>query len=83
MRHHNFCRVYEAGITEDGRPFVAMEYVKGQSLDLVSLNYRLSIPEIISIIIQIAEALDVLHSQGWLHLGDQTRRFDDDIRAER
>ncbi|HKQ80034.1 MAG TPA: protein kinase [Blastocatellia bacterium] len=68
MRHHNFCRVYEAGITDDGRPFVATEYVKGQSLDLVSLNYSLSIPEIILIIIQTAEALEVLHSQGWIHL---------------
>src|SRR5262245_1590918 len=68
MRHQHFCRVYEAGITEDGRPFVAMEYVKGKSLDLISLNYGLSIPEIASIIIQIAEALEELHAQGWLHL---------------
>ena len=35
MRDHNFCRVYEAGITEDGRPFVAMEYVKVFSLGAV------------------------------------------------
>ena len=68
MRHLNFCRVYEAEITEDGRPFVAMEYVKGQSLDIISLNYRLAISEVISIVIQIADALDVLHKQGWLHL---------------
>ncbi len=68
LRHDNFCQVYEAGITEDGRPFVAMEYVKGQSLDVVSLNYRLSIPEISSIIIQIAEAFDELHGDGRLHL---------------
>ncbi|MGH9844049.1 MAG: protein kinase domain-containing protein [Blastocatellia bacterium] len=68
LRHHNFCQVYEAGGAEDGRPFVAMEYVKGQSLDLAGLSYRLSIPEITSIIIQIAEALDSLHTQGWVHL---------------
>ncbi len=68
MRHHNFCRVFEAGITEDGRPFVSMEYVRGQSLDLVSLNSRPAIPEIGAIIIQIADTLDVLHKQGWLHL---------------
>ncbi len=68
LRHHNFCQVYEAGGAEDGRPFVAMEYVKGQSLDLAGLSYHLSIPEITSIIIQIAEALDSLHTQGWVHL---------------
>jgi len=68
LRHPNFCQVYEAGVTEDGRPFVAMEYVKGQSLDLVGLNYNLSVPEITSIIIQIAEALDGLHTRGWFHL---------------
>jgi len=68
LRHPNFCQVYEAGVAEDGRPFVAMEYVKGQSLDLAGLNYNLSVPEITSIIIQIAEALDGLHTQGWVHL---------------
>jgi len=68
LSHHNFCQVYEAGIAEDGRPFVAMEYVKGQSLDLVSLNYRLPVAEITPIIIQIAEAFDGPHAQGWVHL---------------
>lgn len=69
LRHHNFCLVHGAGVSEEGRPFVAMEYLQGQSLDLVSLNHRLSIPEIISIIAQVAEALDALHERGWLHLG--------------
>lgn len=69
LRHHNFCLVYEAGVSEEGRPFVAMEYLQGQSLDLVSLNHRLSIPEITSIIAQVAEALNPLHEAGWLHLG--------------
>ena len=32
-RHHNLCEFYEAGVTEDGRLFVASEYVKGKSLD--------------------------------------------------
>ncbi len=75
MRHQNFCRVYGAGITEGGRPYVAMEYIQGQSLDLVCLNYRLSIPQITSIIIQIAEALDGAHARGWFHLAIKPADF--------
>jgi serine/threonine protein kinase/Tol biopolymer transport system component len=68
LRRPRLCQVYEAGISDDGRPYVAMEYVKGQSLDLASLNQRLSIPEIISIVLNVAEALETLHTQGWTHL---------------
>ncbi len=68
LRHSNFCRTYEGGIAEDGRPFVAMEYVKGQSFDLIGFGPQLPVPQIVSLVIQIAEALDGMHARGWLHL---------------
>jgi len=68
LRHPNFCRTYEGGITEEGRPFVAMEYVKGQSFDLIGFGPQLPVPQIVSLVIQIAEALDGVHARGWFHL---------------
>ncbi len=68
LRHPNFCRVYEGGIAEDGRPFIAMEYAKGRSLDLMRFGPRQPVARIVSLVIQIAEALDELHARGWFHL---------------
>ncbi len=68
LQHPNFCRTYEGGIAEDGRPFVAMEYVKGQSFDLIGFGPQLPVPQIVSLVIQIAEAFDGVHARGWFHL---------------
>lgn len=68
LRHRQICLVHEAGMTEDGRPFIAMEYIKGQSLDWFGFGHQLSFFEIIEIARQIAEGLDAAHRQGVLHL---------------
>jgi serine/threonine protein kinase/Tol biopolymer transport system component len=68
IRHRHICEIYEGGVTENGRPFIAMEYVKGQSFDLLGSGHQLTVDEIITIVIQIAEALEAAHSKGWLHL---------------
>jgi serine/threonine protein kinase len=68
LRHPNFCTVYESGVTDAGRPFVAMEYFYGHSFDLFGFGVQLSIPQIVFLIVQIAEALDSVHARGWHHL---------------
>jgi serine/threonine-protein kinase len=68
VRHPNFCAVYESGITDSGRPFVAMEYFYGHSFDLLGFGSQLPISQIVSLVVQIAEALDSVHSRGWFHL---------------
>ena len=35
LNHPNVCIVYDVGETDDGRPFIAMEYIAGGSLDAV------------------------------------------------
>ncbi len=68
LRHRNICEIYAGGVTDDGRPFIAMEYIKGQSLDSLGYGHQMSVDVIVSVIIQIADALEAAHSQGWLHL---------------
>ena len=67
LSHPNICVIHDVGETEDGRPFLAMEYVEGQTLDVVMQQRRLKIREVLSIGIQVAEALQAAHAHGVVH----------------
>jgi TolB-like protein/Flp pilus assembly protein TadD len=67
LNHPNICVIHEVGETEDGRPFLAMEYIEGQTLDVVLQQRRLKIREVISIGIQVAEALEAAHARKIVH----------------
>lgn len=65
--HPNVCVVHEVGETGDGRPFLAMEYVEGQTLDVVIRHRRLKLREVVRIGVGVAEALDAAHARGIVH----------------
>ena len=67
LNHPNVCVIHEVGETEDGRPFLAMEYIEGHTLDVVLQQRRLKIREVISIGIQVAEALEAAHAGNIVH----------------
>ena len=67
LSHPNICATYEVGETGDGRPFIALEYVEGQTLDLARQQQRLAIPDIVEIGIQVAEALEAAHARHLVH----------------
>lgn len=66
LEHRNIVPVYDHD-TYDGQPYIAMRYMKGGSLDALLTNGALSIDRIVSIVGQIAPALDYAHSKGVLH----------------
>jgi serine/threonine protein kinase/Tol biopolymer transport system component len=68
IRHRNICETYEGKIDEGDRPYVAMEFVKGQSLDLVESAKKMTLKEVVAFAFQIADALEASHAGGWLHL---------------
>jgi serine/threonine protein kinase len=67
LNHPHVCIVYEVGETDDGLPFIAMEYIEGGSLDSVLKTRRLEIPRIVDLTAQVADALDAAHACRIVH----------------
>jgi serine/threonine-protein kinase len=67
LNHPNICVVYEVSQSEDGRPFLAMEYIDGRTLEFLMRQRRIKIRECIEIGIQLADALQAAHTRHLLH----------------
>jgi serine/threonine protein kinase len=67
LNHPNVCVVYDVGETEDGLPFIAMEFVDGRSLSALAKERPLEIPRVVAIAIEVADALDAAHARGIVH----------------
>ena len=66
LNHANICTIYDID-ESDGRPFIAMELIKGQTLRERLATGPLKAHLLVDIGIQIADALDASHSQGIVH----------------
>ena len=67
MDHPNIARVLDGGITDEGRPFFAMEYVKGVPLMEYCDSARLSINDRLDLFIPICQAVQHAHQKGIIH----------------
>src|SRR5262245_61828585 len=66
LNHPNICTIHDIGELE-GRPFIAMELLEGQTLKNRILSRPIDVAELLEIGIQIANGLDVAHSKGIVH----------------
>ncbi len=66
LNHPSICTVYDVGEYE-GRPYIVMELLKGQTLRDSLGEGRLKIHNVVDIGIQVADALDAAHARGILH----------------
>ena len=59
--------VYDAGMTDDGRPYFAMEYVDGIKITDYCDQHKLSIKERLQLFIQVCEGIQHAHQKGIIH----------------
>jgi two-component system LytT family response regulator len=66
LTHPNVAYIYEIG-EDDGLRFLAMEYVAGEPLSVRLIRGPVAFSELVSVGVQVADALDDAHSKGIVH----------------
>jgi formylglycine-generating enzyme required for sulfatase activity/Flp pilus assembly protein TadD/tRNA A-37 threonylcarbamoyl transferase component Bud32 len=68
IRHPNVVTIYESGQADDGTPYIAMEFLEGQSLrQALTRRGALPVPEVAEILQQAARGLNAAHKLGIIH----------------
>ncbi|MCA9978553.1 MAG: protein kinase [Anaerolineales bacterium] len=72
LNHPNIVQVYNIGMTPENRPYIAMQYIEGQSLrerlrQLGQQGKLMPTAQVLSIVRQVADALRAAHHAGIVH----------------
>ena len=67
LDHPNIAQVFEAGATEMGRPYFAMEYVKGIPITEYCDRHKLATQERLKLFIPLCQAIQHAHQKGIIH----------------
>jgi WD40 repeat protein/serine/threonine protein kinase len=67
MNHDNIAKVFDAGTTEQGRPYFVMEHVPGIPINEHCDLQRLTIPERLQLFMKVCDAVQHAHQKGIIH----------------
>ncbi|HEX6732289.1 MAG TPA: protein kinase [Pyrinomonadaceae bacterium] len=67
LSHPNVCVIHEVGETDEGHPFITMEYIDGITLRQRMNDGQLKLSEALDIAVQIGDALRAAHEAGIVH----------------
>ena len=67
MRHPAIAQIYDAGTTEEGYPFFAMELIEGSPITRYCREQRLSLDERVALFIRVCEGVQHAHHKGVVH----------------
>jgi serine/threonine protein kinase/tetratricopeptide (TPR) repeat protein len=67
LTHPHIAHLYDAGITAEGQPFLAMEFVVGETLTDYCTAHELTMDARLQLFLQVLAAVDYAHKQGIIH----------------
>jgi serine/threonine protein kinase/tetratricopeptide (TPR) repeat protein len=67
MEHPNIARLYDAGVSAEGLPYLAMEYVQGSPLTIWCDTHRLGVRERMKLFLQVLDAVQYAHGKQVIH----------------
>ncbi len=65
--HPNIVRFRDRGLTDDGLPYLVMEFIEGQRIDRYCDERGLNLRERVGLLLQVCHAVAFIHSRGVLH----------------
>jgi tetratricopeptide (TPR) repeat protein len=67
LEHPNIARLYDAGVGDDGRPYLALELVDGKPIDVYCADRRMDIATRVAVVLQTARAVAYAHARSIVH----------------
>jgi serine/threonine-protein kinase len=67
LTHPNIAHLYDAGLTPDGQPFLAIEYVEGRRIDVYCSEQGLDVKARLKLFAQVAKAVAYAHGKLVVH----------------
>ena len=67
LEHPNIARLYDAGVDEHGRPYIAMECIDGQPIDVYCRDHALDLRARLKLFLEVAQAVAYAHGRLVLH----------------